>query len=193
MLGEAIRIASHLRRSGMRFLPSEPLLDAALSLAQELDHPVYDCLYVAAHGPPRRRRSSPGTDAPREAARTSRFAAIHLSPVRVDRLPVDLRHRLSQLPSPPCPPTPSFRSPPTSASCAAPRIPRSWWCRRRPWASPASRSPTATASPASSGRTSRRRSWASASWSAAGSISWTAPRCSAGPPTSRPMPGSARS
>ena len=32
----------------MQFLASEPLLDAALSLAQEFDHPVYDCLYVAA-------------------------------------------------------------------------------------------------------------------------------------------------
>ena len=56
-----------------------------------------------------------------------------------------------------CPPTPSCRSPPISASCAAPRIPRSWSCRRRRWASPASRSPTATASPASSARTSRPR------------------------------------
>ena len=56
----------------------------------------------------------------------------------------------------------------------------------------ASRSPTATASPASSARTSRPRESACASWSAAGSISSTAPRCCAGPPTSRPMPGSAR-
>jgi predicted nucleic acid-binding protein len=31
----------------MRFLPSEPLLKAALDLACELRHPVYDCLYVA--------------------------------------------------------------------------------------------------------------------------------------------------
>ena len=45
---EATQITPYLRRSGMRFLPSEPLLDAALSLAQEFDHPVYDCLYVAA-------------------------------------------------------------------------------------------------------------------------------------------------
>ena len=44
---DAAWITSHLRRSGMRFLPSETLLDAALSLAQEFDHPVYDCLYVA--------------------------------------------------------------------------------------------------------------------------------------------------
>jgi predicted nucleic acid-binding protein len=45
--GEAAVIAPYLRRSGMQLLPSEPLLADALELAQELDHPVYDCLYVA--------------------------------------------------------------------------------------------------------------------------------------------------
>jgi predicted nucleic acid-binding protein len=45
---EAGAIMSLLQRSGMRFLPSGPLLDDALELARELDHPVYDCLYVAA-------------------------------------------------------------------------------------------------------------------------------------------------
>jgi predicted nucleic acid-binding protein len=44
---EAARITSNLRRSGMQFLPSAPLLDAALHFAQEFDHPVHDCLYVA--------------------------------------------------------------------------------------------------------------------------------------------------
>ena len=48
LLDEAIQIAPSLRRSGMQLLPSEPLLDLALSLAHEFDHPVYDCLYVAA-------------------------------------------------------------------------------------------------------------------------------------------------
>jgi predicted nucleic acid-binding protein len=43
---EATQITSHLRRSGMRFLPSGPLLDAALRLAREFDHPVYDCFYI---------------------------------------------------------------------------------------------------------------------------------------------------
>jgi predicted nucleic acid-binding protein len=45
---EAGAVTPLLRRSGMRFLPSPPLLDDALDLARELDHPVYDCLYVAA-------------------------------------------------------------------------------------------------------------------------------------------------
>ena len=51
---EAAQIAPHICvAAGCSFLPSEPLLDAALSLAQEFDHPVYDCLYVAANGPAR--------------------------------------------------------------------------------------------------------------------------------------------
>ena len=45
---EARAILSLLRQSGVRFLPSPPLLEGALDLARELDHPVYDCLYVAA-------------------------------------------------------------------------------------------------------------------------------------------------
>ena len=48
LLDEANQITPYLRRSGMQLLSSEPLLDAALSLAREFDHPVYDCLYVAA-------------------------------------------------------------------------------------------------------------------------------------------------
>ena len=42
------KIVGHLRRSGMQFAPTGMLLDSALQLALELDHPVYDCLYVAA-------------------------------------------------------------------------------------------------------------------------------------------------
>jgi predicted nucleic acid-binding protein len=45
---EAGAIAPLLQHSGMRFVPSGPLLGDALDLACELDHPVYDCLYVAA-------------------------------------------------------------------------------------------------------------------------------------------------
>jgi predicted nucleic acid-binding protein len=45
---EAKAMAPSLRQSGVRFLPSPPLLGDALDLARELDHPVYDCLYVAA-------------------------------------------------------------------------------------------------------------------------------------------------
>lgn len=41
-------VTPFLRRSGMRFVPTETLLDDAFELAGELDHPVYDCLYVAA-------------------------------------------------------------------------------------------------------------------------------------------------
>jgi predicted nucleic acid-binding protein len=48
LLHEALEIIPHLRRSRMQFLPSEPLLNDALTLAHEFDHPVYDCLYVAA-------------------------------------------------------------------------------------------------------------------------------------------------
>lgn len=44
---DATRIVAHLRRSGMRLVPTTSLLDNALQLAQDLDHPVYDCLYVA--------------------------------------------------------------------------------------------------------------------------------------------------
>jgi predicted nucleic acid-binding protein len=45
--GEAAAIVPCLRLGSMRFLPSEPLLKAALDLAYELQHPVYDCLYLA--------------------------------------------------------------------------------------------------------------------------------------------------
>ena len=89
---KASRIPSHLRRSGMRFLPSEPLLDAALSLAHEFDHPVYDCLYVAA-------MDLLGTafltwDKPLHAKLArSRFAASTYLLSDIDRLLVDLNVR----------------------------------------------------------------------------------------------------
>lgn len=41
-------VTPFLRHSGMRFVPDEALLDGAFDLAREFDHPVYDCLYVAA-------------------------------------------------------------------------------------------------------------------------------------------------
>ena len=44
---DAARILAHLRRSGMQLVPTTSLLDNALKLAQDLDHPVYDCLYIA--------------------------------------------------------------------------------------------------------------------------------------------------
>jgi predicted nucleic acid-binding protein len=37
-----------IQRSGLRLLQTEPLIDQAFELAREFDHPVYDCLYVAA-------------------------------------------------------------------------------------------------------------------------------------------------
>ena len=71
--------------------------------------------------------------------------------------------------------TPSSRSPPISRSCAAPRARRSCSSRRSSSASRRSASPTATRSPASCAPTRPRRKRASASSSAAGSISPTAP------------------
>lgn len=44
---DATRIVAYLRRSGMQLVPTTSLLDNALQLARDLDHPVYDCLYVA--------------------------------------------------------------------------------------------------------------------------------------------------
>lgn len=45
---EARAITPFLQQSGMHFVPGEAILDDALDLACEFDHPVYDCLYVAA-------------------------------------------------------------------------------------------------------------------------------------------------
>jgi predicted nucleic acid-binding protein len=44
---DAALIVPQLRRSGLRLLPTESFLGDALTLAQELAHPVYDCLYIA--------------------------------------------------------------------------------------------------------------------------------------------------
>ncbi len=41
-------VAVAVRRSGLRLLETGPLVDRASVLAGVLDHPVYDCLYVAA-------------------------------------------------------------------------------------------------------------------------------------------------
>lgn len=90
---EAAQITSHLRRSGLLFLPSEPLLDTALSIAHELDHPVYGCLYVAAMellG-----AAFVTCDQPLHAKLTrSRFAASAYLLAEVDRLlPISNSHR----------------------------------------------------------------------------------------------------
>lgn len=86
---EAARITSYLRRSGMQFLPTEPLLDAALNLAQELDHPVYDCLYVASMD--LLGAAFVTWDKPLHAKLArSRFAALAYLLSDVDRLIVDL-------------------------------------------------------------------------------------------------------
>ena len=92
LLDEANQITPYLRRSGMQLLSSEPLLDAALSLAHEFDHPVYDCLYVAA-------MDLLGTafltwDKPLHAKLArSRFAASTYLLSDIDRLLVDLNVR----------------------------------------------------------------------------------------------------
>jgi predicted nucleic acid-binding protein len=36
-----------LRRAPVELTPTEPLLEPALALAIELDHPIYDCVYLA--------------------------------------------------------------------------------------------------------------------------------------------------
>lgn len=89
---EAARITSHLRRSGLQFLPSEPLLDAALNIAHELDHPVYDCLYVAAMD--LLGAAFVTCDKPLHAKLArSRFAVSAYLLADVDRLLVDLNPR----------------------------------------------------------------------------------------------------
>jgi predicted nucleic acid-binding protein len=45
---DAAVVAPAVRRSGVRLLSTDPLIDQAFDLAREFDHPVYDCLYVAA-------------------------------------------------------------------------------------------------------------------------------------------------
>jgi predicted nucleic acid-binding protein len=89
---EAARIMPHLRRSGMRFLPSEPLLDAALGIAHEFDHPVYDCLYVAAMDLLGAAFVTCDKRLQAKLAR-SRFAAFSYLLADVDRLLVDLNAR----------------------------------------------------------------------------------------------------
>ncbi len=93
-----------------------------------------------------------------------------------------------------CPPTPSCRSPPISASCAAPRIPRSWWCRRPRWASPPSPSPIATRSPASCAPTSAGEGRPASGCSSARRLDLDDGRraCCAVRPTAPPMAGSRR-
>jgi predicted nucleic acid-binding protein len=45
---EAILAARLLRRSDERLEPMRPLLEPALRIAVALDHPAYDCMYLAA-------------------------------------------------------------------------------------------------------------------------------------------------
>jgi predicted nucleic acid-binding protein len=44
---EALARLARLHRAPVASLPMEPLLDRALALAVELNHPIYDCLYLA--------------------------------------------------------------------------------------------------------------------------------------------------
>ncbi len=44
---EAVMAARLLERSGIELLPMRSLTEPATSLAIELDHPAYDCLYLA--------------------------------------------------------------------------------------------------------------------------------------------------
>jgi predicted nucleic acid-binding protein len=44
---EAILAAKLLQRVDLEFLPTRPFLERATRLAIELDHPAYDCLYLA--------------------------------------------------------------------------------------------------------------------------------------------------
>jgi predicted nucleic acid-binding protein/plasmid stability protein len=51
--GEMLRAAGDealvlFRNSGIELIDTQPLVEPALRLARELDHPVHDCLYVAA-------------------------------------------------------------------------------------------------------------------------------------------------
>jgi predicted nucleic acid-binding protein len=44
---EALIAARLLQGAGVEIVPSRPLLEDATRLAIELDHPAYDCLYIA--------------------------------------------------------------------------------------------------------------------------------------------------
>jgi predicted nucleic acid-binding protein len=44
---EAVLAAGLLQRADIELLPTRTLLSAATSIAIELDHPAYDCVYVA--------------------------------------------------------------------------------------------------------------------------------------------------
>jgi predicted nucleic acid-binding protein len=44
---QAQRIAARLRQGVLEFRPTAPLASRALELALDLDHPVYDCFYLA--------------------------------------------------------------------------------------------------------------------------------------------------
>jgi predicted nucleic acid-binding protein len=44
---EAKRRFSHLKRATIETVPIERDMDRALEIALEIDHPVYDCLYLA--------------------------------------------------------------------------------------------------------------------------------------------------
>jgi predicted nucleic acid-binding protein len=46
-LGEAAEFLDELIKAPVASLPIEPHLQAALALAVELQHPIYDCLYLA--------------------------------------------------------------------------------------------------------------------------------------------------
>jgi predicted nucleic acid-binding protein len=41
------RIARHIAQAYDRLMPSSPLAERALAIAGTLDHPVYDCFYLA--------------------------------------------------------------------------------------------------------------------------------------------------
>lgn len=43
--GQVLRLVR--QRQALRIVPTEPLIEHAASLAEELPHPIYDCLYLA--------------------------------------------------------------------------------------------------------------------------------------------------
>ena len=45
---QATLATSHLANSFLTLIPSRTLIDRALKIAREIDHPIYDCLYLAA-------------------------------------------------------------------------------------------------------------------------------------------------
>jgi predicted nucleic acid-binding protein len=44
----AMAIGADLRRTPLPLLPTTALIDDALTMATEIDHPVYDCVYITA-------------------------------------------------------------------------------------------------------------------------------------------------